>query len=134
MRNPFELNDRSADDVKRLQSALGISRKKISLDRESGTASIQGSGSEPYDVTLEDCTCMDFTQRQQPCKHMIRLAVELGADFTLPKFDPKVALEQGISSVIDLLHEKWMAGLITTDAYAACLAALEKSAGKGKKR
>lgn len=134
MQNPFKLNDRSADDVKRLQSALGIAAKKITLDRENGAAVIQGSGAEPYEVTLEKCTCADYSMRRQPCKHMIRLAVELGADYVLPKFDRAAAGELDMEELIGPLHKKWTAGLITTDAYAACLTALEKSAGKGKKK
>ena len=133
MQRPFELNDRRADDVKRLQSALGIAAKKITLDRENETAAIQGSGANPYEVTLEECTCMDFSMRQLPCKHMIRLAVELGADFALPKYDRAAARGLNMEELIGPLHEKWTAGLITTDAYAACLTALEKSAGKTKK-
>ena len=31
-----------------------------------------------YDTSLEECTCYDFQERQLPCKHIYRLAVELG--------------------------------------------------------
>lgn len=133
MANPFELNLYVSDDVKRLQSGLAISRNKIGLDRINGKAKMQGSSSEPYYVTKTSCTCTDFSLRRRPCKHMIRLAVELGADFALPAFDPVAARNYDMSEDISLLHDRWTSGLITTDAYAACLAALEKSAGKTKK-
>jgi transcriptional antiterminator Rof (Rho-off) len=31
-----------------------------------------------YDTSLSQCTCHDFQDRHLPCKHMYRLAVELG--------------------------------------------------------
>jgi len=31
-----------------------------------------------YDTTLTDCMCFDFQVRKLPCKHIYRLAVELG--------------------------------------------------------
>lgn len=31
-----------------------------------------------YDTTLSSCTCYDFQRRHLPCKHIYRLAVELG--------------------------------------------------------
>lgn len=31
-----------------------------------------------YTVTLDSCTCEDFRRRQKPCKHMLRLALEVG--------------------------------------------------------
>jgi len=31
-----------------------------------------------YDTTLAKCDCFDFQERQLPCKHIYRLAVELG--------------------------------------------------------
>jgi len=31
-----------------------------------------------YQTTLSDCTCGDFQERKLPCKHIYRLAVELG--------------------------------------------------------
>lgn len=133
MENPFELNFYTSDDVKRVQAALSIKRSNIGLDRINGKAKMQGSSSEPYYVTQTSCTCTDFARRRQPCKHMIRLAIELGADFALPEYDPIAAREYDMSEDIVLLHDRWEAGLITTDAYAACLAALEKSAQKAKK-
>ena len=31
-----------------------------------------------YETTLSNCTCYDFAERNLPCKHIYRLAVELG--------------------------------------------------------
>ena len=35
-------------------------------------------GERTYRTTLESCTCPDFKERKLPCKHMYRLASELG--------------------------------------------------------
>jgi NAD-dependent DNA ligase len=50
----------------------------IKLDMEHQTAEFLGSGKAPYFTTLESCTCRDFSLRQLPCKHMYRLAHEVG--------------------------------------------------------
>lgn len=70
----------SAGDEKRTKSALLAEMTPLSLDVESGNASFAGS-SEIYWTDLNQCTCMDFhinLSRSAPCKHMRRLAMELG--------------------------------------------------------
>lgn len=37
---------------------------------------VSGSTGEVYHVSLQDCTCRDFTVGKKPCKHMIALAME----------------------------------------------------------
>lgn len=39
---------------------------------------IRGASGAVYRTTLNDCTCPDFRHRHQPCKHMYRIALELG--------------------------------------------------------
>lgn len=39
---------------------------------------IRGASGAVYHTTLNDCTCPDFQRRHQPCKHMYRIALELG--------------------------------------------------------
>lgn len=43
------------------------------------SASIHSSSGETYRATLYGCDCPDFRNRKQPCKHMIRLAIETGS-------------------------------------------------------
>ena len=62
----------------RQSSALSKRITPIMLDKESQMCSIKGSGKEAYIVHLESCTCGDFKIRRLPCKHMYRLAHELG--------------------------------------------------------
>lgn len=69
------------DQLKRIKSALKL--KMDSVDFETQTGHIKD-----YDVSLDRCTCMDFGRRRKPCKHIYRLAIELGifkADSDNPK-------------------------------------------------
>lgn len=66
------------DQMKRIASAKKATTSPSNIDRESKTGVFEGSGKEPYHVTLESCTCGDFRRRKLPCKHMYRLAMELG--------------------------------------------------------
>jgi hypothetical protein len=50
----------------------------ISIDLESQSGEFKGSGEEEYSATLTACTCKDFIMRNLPCKHIYRLAHELG--------------------------------------------------------
>lgn len=47
------------------------------VDREKQTAVFWGSGREPYRTSLGACTCSAF-RGIAPCKHIYRLAMELG--------------------------------------------------------
>ncbi len=42
------------------------------------TARVKGSQGTVYEVSLFHCTCRDFQIHQRPCKHMYRLAMEVG--------------------------------------------------------
>ena len=46
-------------------------------------ASIRSESGETYSTTLYHCSCPDYRSRRQPCKHMIRLALEVGALMSL---------------------------------------------------
>lgn len=50
----------------------------LTVDHSSQTAVFYGSGKAPYETSLSTCTCNDFTRRKLPCKHIYRLAMELG--------------------------------------------------------
>ena len=67
-----------AEQTKRFEKSKKSDVKPLSVDKEKQTCLIQGSGKEPYYVTLDTCTCSDFTRRKLPCKHIYRLANELG--------------------------------------------------------
>lgn len=50
---------------------------KINRSAQAGTFS-STSDLPFYSTTLSECNCYDFQNRHLPCKHMYRLAVELG--------------------------------------------------------
>lgn len=62
--------------VNRQKSALKLNVQ--SVDSATRTGRIND-----YTVSLEECSCRDFSLHHKPCKHMYRLAYELGL-FTLP--------------------------------------------------
>ena len=59
------------DQLKRQKSALSL--KMLEIDAENQLGIIKN-----YSVSLENCTCTDFLRRHKPCKHMYRLAMDLG--------------------------------------------------------
>lgn len=67
----------SPDQLKRLSSSKDAALTPIFIDRNSAFATIPGKHGT-YRVTLESCECSDFKRRQLPCKHIYRLAIELG--------------------------------------------------------
>lgn len=66
-----------SDQVKRLASARQAILTPLSVNADEGTARFKSKRGE-YAVSLDSCTCADFAMRGLPCKHMYRLALELG--------------------------------------------------------
>lgn len=65
------------DQIKRLSSSKEAALTPISIDKNNFSATIPGKHGT-YHVTLENCECSDFKRRNLPCKHIYRLAIELG--------------------------------------------------------
>lgn len=67
---------------KKQESAISKARLSkttpISVDSAAQTATFWGSGKEPYQTSLSTCTCSEFVRFKAPCKHIYRLAMELG--------------------------------------------------------
>lgn len=124
----------SLDGLKRIISASKIKPDSFTIGTNGCSAVFFGSSPEPYETTQESCTCVDFVRRGQPCKHMYRLAMELGADFSLPQFDPYAAIEYDVEEDISRLKIRWKAGQLTDDAFIKCAEALHKSASQAKRR
>jgi len=53
---------------------------------------IKSSSGKTYEVTLDNCSCEDFYRTGRPCKHMYRLALELGLYLSIPTDDIKASL------------------------------------------
>jgi uncharacterized Zn finger protein len=116
------------DQLKRRLSSEKIKASCVSLDREHETVMIQGSASEPYRASLSDCTCPDFSNTHQPCKHMYRLALELGRIEPLPKVNRSEfnAVKGRLSAELASLREEVFAGHLPLDKYLEIANTFEK--------
>lgn len=66
-----------SEQIKRIKSASASKLTPLVVDYTNNTGVFQGSSSK-YDVSLEFCPCGDYRRRKLPCKHIYRLAMELG--------------------------------------------------------
>lgn len=95
--------------------------KILELDKKSKVATFRGSGGKIYEATLMECSCRDFILRRYPCKHMYRLASEVGEfDITnipsalTPEEEQLDGLKQNmkglsrkcVRELADLLHDR----------------------------
>lgn len=80
------------DQISRQLRALDNQYIPIFLDRLEEKARFKGNSSPEYETTLNNCTCVDFSKRWLPCKHMYRLAIELGY---FPALDKYTAYSEG---------------------------------------
>ena len=133
---PFEISDSEyVDKARSLERAKEIKASNIkSIDLEAKNACIEGSDGTVYSVSLEQCSCPDYQRHQSVCKHMIRLALDLGNAFDVPQFDPYKAAGYNVQDDIALLTKRWENGELTLDALSKCIAALNSSAKKAKHR
>lgn len=112
----------------RYERGLQIEPERVGkIDRAHCSVRIMGSEGYAYNVSLAGCECIDYQRRGLPCKHMLRLAHDLGEEITLPVYDPDSNKDYDPDKDIALLTERWEAGQITTDAYRKCLKALQTS-------
>lgn len=68
----------SAHQQRRIQRAIRQELTYTKLNRKQRYATFAGNQGGSYLTTLTRCTCMDFTRRDVPCKHMYYLAIQLG--------------------------------------------------------
>lgn len=116
------------EQVKRIGTAKKIKGQDIlSLDPEMKEMTIQGSAGEPYQVSLNECTCTDFALRKAPCKHIYRLAMELGLldSSSLPVYDKKHS-DFNPKAEIEKYRSLYLDGKIDGDSYVKLCATLSK--------
>ena len=113
------------EQIKRISYLKKIKPENIVVDSVAQTAKVNGTGGT-YDVTLNDCTCYDFSERQLPCKHMYRLAFELGYLNDLPQLDRKAAKEfkNNIPDEIERYKTMYLNGSITIEKFVKIANAL----------
>lgn len=114
---------REPEQILKRKRAAEIILENINPD--AGTALAIGSGNEPYEVSLNSCTCGSF-KTKAPCKHMYRLASVLGMIEDLPKTDRAAtkAFKESIPSEIKRFEELYFSGAISAEKYAAIVKAL----------
>ncbi len=66
-----------SEQIKRQKSAITAKLTPVSIDPVLCSGNFKGSRSSAYSTTLNSCTCVDFSRRGLPCKHIYRLAYEL---------------------------------------------------------
>lgn len=112
--------------VTKIANALTIKASDITLDPNTESALIAGSGASPYKVTLNTCECGSFKDKK-PCKHMYRLAMELGLFDGPPKRNPaaETAFKKEIPNEINRYRKLYCDGAISAEKYAGIAKALE---------
>ncbi len=109
---PEEIHQDS-EQLKRQESARKA--ETTPKDIRENYAIFKGSKKD-YITTLAGCTCVDFNRRKKPCKHMYRLAFEVGA-FSLESVDVDESINTElrigdamkiIEKLPDSLQEKFM--------------------------
>ena len=94
------------DQEKRIASAKSAKTTPYSIDKENETGVFSGSGASMYNTTLNTCTCGDFIHRKLPCKHMYRLAIEIGklneSVASGTNKNDEVALEEAVAELENL--------------------------------
>lgn len=114
------------EQLKRIIFSQRINPKDIAVSPSSQSARMAGS-SGIYDVTLDECTCYDFENRQLPCKHMYRLAYELGYLNDLPKINRKTAkaFKESLPTEIERFKNLYFSGAISGEKLIKIVNALE---------
>ena len=116
----------NVDQIKRICAAKKISSSKVNIDKGNETAVISGSASNPYNVSLSSCDCSDFSIRGLPCKHIYRLALDLGYLSDLPEYDKSLGKTFDISAEIERYHELYLKGVLSADNYVKLAETLGK--------
>ena len=101
------------EQIKRITFTQRIKPENIKLNETNQTAKLYGS-SGIYDVTLNSCTCYDFESRNLPCKHIYKLALDLGF-FSIPEKNKKLAKEfkNSVPLEIERFKEFYLSGAIS---------------------
>ena len=114
------------EQLKRINNSLKIKKENVTLHSESETAEIIGS-EETYNVSLNECTCQDFSRCHAPCKHIYKLASELGYVMEFPVIDKEAAtsFKNSIPEEINRYKDLFMQGAISLEKFLKITSALQ---------
>ena len=98
----------------------------IAIDKKNQIIVIQGTEEHPYIATPVSCTCQDFAKRRLPCKHIYRLAIELGELGTAVRYAER---HKAFSPITDMqkYRELYNAGTISRETFDKMCEALESA-------
>jgi hypothetical protein len=118
------------NQVKRIESAKKLKDEQIvteDLTPGKEHALIQGTEPEPYRVTLNTCSCFDFSAHGKPCKHMYRLALDAGR-LELPAYKKRKS-SRNIDKEAEIEHYKqlYISGDLDGSSYAKICSILAKT-------
>ena len=113
---------------KRIKSAKSSKTTPVKVDKEDLYGYFQGSSGR-YETFLDNCPCGDFRRYNLPCKHIYRLAIELGVMDEQAQSDTRAILaprkerysiDEQIDSVEELTedeqkHLKYIAGCVSNE-------------------
>jgi len=81
---------RPPPDPARLAKALALAQDGHVMLEDDGSATVQGSGPQPYTVQGGLCDCPDATKRGVPCKHALAVQIhQQAATALLPSASPE---------------------------------------------
>lgn len=102
--------DNAHMEQKQINSKKSASKTKfIEINKIDGTAIFIGNKGEKHDTSLSRCSCFAFGKGHQPCKHMYRLASELG----ITEHIKEVADIESIMQIVKQLPEETKSKLAT---------------------
>ena len=85
---------RPQPNPERLAKALALAQDGHVVLEDDGSATVQGSGSQPYTLRDGRCNCPDAQQRGLPCKHALAMQIhQQAAALLLPSTAPTPAEE-----------------------------------------
>ena len=110
---------RPQPDNERLAKALALAQDGHVVLEDDGTATMQGSGAQPYTISGALCDCPDAKKRGAPCKHALAVAIHQQALALLVPSDSATlqpALAQHTRQVRPPSADRWD----VTEAPASC--------------
>lgn len=117
------------DQISKISRAGQIKKSNLVMGDDGLSATITGS-SGTYAVTLERCTCPSFVKcgGNRPCKHIYKLAMELGLFSKPPARDRKAtaAFNATIPNEVERFQKLYESGAISGEKFVAIVKALQK--------
>lgn len=119
------------NELPQIKSRIAASKIKpsaITMNPDD-SCDISGSGESPYHVTLSSCNCQDFLinkKQSSPCKHIYRLASDLGIYDLLPERNPtgSASVHREIPQELSRWEREFLAGNISAEKYVKLCEAL----------